>query len=76
MPNQLFLPFKVTWDIDIKSAVCAYLQDQTDAHPDAFKWDIGRWKALRKEGVGGVVRTDRIPPTLKCFPQFQLMLSL
>ena len=66
MPNQLSLPFKKTWDIDVKSAVGSYLKDVMGTHPDAFRWDISRWKTLRKEAVGGVVRSDRIDVALKC----------
>jgi programmed cell death 6-interacting protein len=65
MPNQLAIPFKKTYDVEIKAAVCDFLQQHGDSHPNAFKWDINRWKALRSEGCGGVVHIDRIAATLR-----------
>jgi len=65
MPNQLAIPFKKTYDIEIKAAVYDHLQQYGDSHPNAFKWDINQWQVLRKDGTGGVVHVDRIPATLK-----------
>jgi programmed cell death 6-interacting protein len=65
MPNQLHIPFKQTSPAQIKDAVESYIEfNHTDAHPDAFKWDISRWEELRKEGVGGYVHVNRVEAAL------------
>ena len=61
MPNLLTIPFKKTSDVPIKQSVRDYISRyHTDVHPDALKWDVSRWEALRKDGVGGVVHVDRV----------------
>ena len=60
MPNQLAIPFKLTEEVDIKGALRRYINDSTDAHPDEFKSDLARWQTLRRDGVGGVVRVERV----------------
>lgn len=61
MPNQLHIPFKQTSLAHIKDAVQSYIEfNHTDAHPDAFKWDISRWEELRRDGVGGYVHVNRV----------------
>jgi programmed cell death 6-interacting protein len=65
MPNQLFIPFKKTYDVEIKTAVSDFLQQYTDSHPNAFRWDINRWRTLRDSGTGGAVHVDRIASTLR-----------
>lgn len=65
MPNQLSIPFKDTPEAPIKDAVTSYIETYyTDTHPDAFKWDIARWEALRRDGVGGYVHVDRVNAAL------------
>ncbi|KAH9942761.1 pH-response regulator [Amylocystis lapponica] len=67
MPNQLSIPFKKTYVIQLRQAVRQYiLSNYTDTHPDAFKWDISRWETLRKDGAGGIVHVDRVNNTLEC----------
>ncbi|KAK0483604.1 BRO1-like domain-containing protein [Armillaria novae-zelandiae] len=56
--NLLFIPFKNSYNIDLKETVRRYLQDHTSAHPDSFKVDINRWQELRRDGVGGTVHKD------------------
>lgn len=72
MSNQFAIPFKKTYATNIKQAAHDYLQDQTDAHPDAFKRDINLWEALRKDTVGDleVIHVDRIPALLRCACSF------
>lgn len=66
MPNLLSVPFKRGYAIDIRQAVREYIfKNHTDTHPDAFRWDIGRWEALRKDGVGGVVHVDRAKAAIR-----------
>ena len=66
MPNQLSIPFKKTYLPDIRKAVREYILSQfVDFHPDALKWDIDRWEAMRQKGVGGVVHVDRVSDTVR-----------
>lgn len=67
MPNQLYVPFKRTWDVPLRQAAREYiLKKYTDTHPDAFRWDITRWETLRKDGAGGIVHIDRVQASLRC----------
>lgn len=66
MPNQLSIPFKKTYVVQLRQAVRNYiLEKHPNAHPDAFRWDINCWEALRKDGVGGVVHVDRVQTSLR-----------
>jgi programmed cell death 6-interacting protein len=65
MSNLLALPFKKTYNIDVKEPVRNYLLENGAIHPDAFKNDINRWQNLRKDGVGGVVHVDRVNAALR-----------
>ncbi|KZT22347.1 BRO1-domain-containing protein [Neolentinus lepideus HHB14362 ss-1] len=76
MPNQLSVPFKKTYDVDVKKAARDYIYAKhTDTHPDAFKWDLNEWEALRKVGVGGVVRVDCIDPAVRYYAQLVFILT-
>ncbi|CUA73408.1 pH-response regulator protein palA/RIM20 [Cryptococcus neoformans var, neoformans B-3501A] [Rhizoctonia solani] len=76
MPNQLAIPFKQTSPAQIKDAVQSYIEfNHTDAHPDAFKWDISRWEELRKDGVGGYVHVNRVDATLLYHAHLVLLLT-
>ncbi|CAE6500532.1 unnamed protein product [Rhizoctonia solani] len=76
MPNQLSIPFKPTSPVQIKDAVQSYVEfNHTDAHPDAFKWDISRWEELRKDGVGGYVHVNRVDATLLYHAHLVLLLT-
>ncbi|OBZ72455.1 pH-response regulator protein palA/RIM20 [Grifola frondosa] len=76
MPNQLSIPSKKTSLIQIRQAVREYiLSKHTDTHPDAFRWDIGRWEALRKDAVGGVLHVDRVKPSLIYHAQLVFILT-
>lgn len=56
MPNQLTLPFKTTEPVPLRSALREYIRSaHTETHPDAFKWDINKWEAMRKEAVSNMV---------------------
>jgi len=59
MPNQLTLPSKYTSPIPLKTALSEYIQSaHTETHPDAFKWDVNRWEAMRKEALNSTVHVD------------------
>jgi len=60
MSNLLALPFKKTYQVEIKDAATNYISQFTGTHPDEFRDDIKRWLELRSEGTGGVVHEDRI----------------
>lgn len=66
MSNLLALPFKKTYNIDVKEPVRAYLLENGANHPDAFRSDINKWQLLRKDGVGGsIVHVDRVNAALR-----------
>ncbi|KZT07808.1 BRO1-domain-containing protein [Laetiporus sulphureus 93-53] len=76
MPNQLSVPFKRTHAAELRQAVKEYLlMNRTETHPDAFRWDINRWEALRKDGVGGVVHVDRVKAVLSYHAQLVFILT-
>ncbi|PCH42163.1 BRO1-domain-containing protein [Wolfiporia cocos MD-104 SS10] len=76
MPNQISVPFKRTYEIELRQAVREYiLKKYSDRHPDAFRWDIGRWEALRKDGVGGVVHVDKVKSSLTYHAQLVFILT-
>lgn len=66
MSNLLALPFKRTYQIDIKESASNYIATQSGTHPDEFKGDIKEWQDLRNEGTGGVVHENRTQSTLLC----------
>ncbi|KZT73000.1 BRO1-domain-containing protein [Daedalea quercina L-15889] len=70
MPNQLSVPFKRSYAVEIRHAVREYIfKNHTDTHPDAFRWDVSRWETLRKDSVGGVVHVDRVNTSLSYHAQ-------
>ncbi|GBE87997.1 pH-response regulator protein palA/RIM20 [Sparassis crispa] len=76
MPNQLSIPFKKTYAIELRQAVREHiLKHHTDTHPDAFRWDINRWETLRKDGVGGVVHVDRVKAAISYHAQLVFVLT-
>ncbi|KAI0925777.1 hypothetical protein AcV5_008415 [Taiwanofungus camphoratus] len=76
MPNQLSIPFKKTYVVQLRQAVRNYiLEKHPNAHPDAFRWDINCWEALRKDGVGGVVHVDRVQTSLRYHAQLVFILT-
>ncbi|KAI0783675.1 pH-response regulator [Abortiporus biennis] len=76
MPNQLSIPFKKTYPIPIRQVARQYLlRNNSDTHPDAFKWDLGQWEELRKDGVGGVVHCDRLKPAFLYHAQLVYILT-
>lgn len=62
--NLLSIPFKKTYELDIKAAARKYFLNHGDTHPDALKTDINQWQELRQDGVGGVAHVDRINAAL------------
>jgi programmed cell death 6-interacting protein len=64
MPNQLSVPFKVGYTAPIREAVNNYLLAHGEAHPEEFKWDIGRWEKLRQDAISGVVHVNQIDALL------------
>ncbi|KDQ57158.1 hypothetical protein JAAARDRAFT_58624 [Jaapia argillacea MUCL 33604] len=76
MPNQLSIPFKKCSPVPLKQAVRDYISEHhPETHPDAFKWDLNRWEALRKDGVGGAVHVDRIALALSYHAQLVFVLT-
>ncbi|EPQ54076.1 BRO1-domain-containing protein [Gloeophyllum trabeum ATCC 11539] len=76
MSNQLSIPFKKTYNVPLKQAARDYIYSRhTDTHPDAFKWDLNEWDTSRKEGVGGIVRVDRIDPAVRYHAQLVFILT-
>ncbi|KAK7033123.1 pH-response regulator protein palA/RIM20 [Favolaschia claudopus] len=75
MSNLLAIPFKKTYNIDLKEPLRNYLLVNGSIHPDAFKNDINKWLTLRKDGVGGVVHVDRVNTTLSYHAQLLSVLA-
>ncbi|KAJ7637729.1 ALIX V-shaped domain binding to HIV-domain-containing protein [Mycena polygramma] len=75
MSNLLALPFKKTYNIDVKEPVRNYLLANGASHPDAFRNDINKWQNLRKDGVGGVVHVDRVNAALSYHAQLLSVLT-
>ncbi|KAJ7104194.1 BRO1-like domain-containing protein [Mycena belliarum] len=75
MSNILALPFKKTYNIDIKEPVRKYLLENGALHPDAFRNDIDKWQSLRREGVGGIVHVDRVNAALSYHAQLLSVLT-
>ncbi|KAJ6494794.1 BRO1-like domain-containing protein [Mycena vitilis] len=75
MSNLLALPFKKTYNIDVKEPVRNYLLANGASHPDAFRNDINKWQTLRKDGVGGVVHVDRVNAALSYHAQLLSVLT-
>jgi len=64
--NLLSIPFKKTYDVNIKESARKYLQEHTDVSPDAFKADITGWHNLRRDATAGIVRVDQAQILLRC----------
>ncbi|KAI0049741.1 pH-response regulator [Auriscalpium vulgare] len=76
MPNQVSIPFKKTYAIPLKQAVYDHIQAKHhDAHPEAFKWDIGRWESLRKAATSGIVHVDRVNDFISYHAQLVFILT-
>jgi programmed cell death 6-interacting protein len=61
MSNQLAIPLKKTWPLELRPAVRAYISaNHPETHPDAFKWDIDRWESLRSETTSSAVHVEKI----------------
>ncbi|KAJ7773226.1 BRO1-like domain-containing protein [Mycena metata] len=76
MSNLLALPFKKTYNIDVKEPVRAYLLENGANHPEAFRNDINKWQLLRKDGVGGsIVHVDRVNAALSYHAQLLSVLT-
>jgi len=61
MSNLLVFPFKKTFVIPVAQTARKYIQDNLpDSNPDAFKWDLKEWGALRKRTLGDVIHVDLI----------------
>ncbi|KAJ7739760.1 BRO1-like domain-containing protein [Mycena maculata] len=75
MSNLLALPFKRTYNIDVKEPVHKYLLENGAHHPDAFRNDINKWQSLRKEGIGGIVHVDRVNAALSYHAQLLAVLT-
>ena len=67
MSNLLAFPFKKTFVIPVAQTAQKYIQDNLpDSNPDAFKWDLKEWEALRKRTLSDVIHVDLIPHFLEC----------
>ncbi|KAJ7593046.1 BRO1-like domain-containing protein [Mycena floridula] len=73
--NLLSIPFKTTYQTNVKDPTRAWLQANGGAHPDAFRADLNRWQELRKEVVGGTVHISRVEAILKYHAQLTAILT-
>jgi programmed cell death 6-interacting protein len=49
MTNQLSIPFKKTYVVPLSETVYNHIRSKNrNVHPDAFKWDLSKWEALRE----------------------------
>ncbi|EIW83874.1 pH-response regulator [Coniophora puteana RWD-64-598 SS2] len=76
MPNQLTIPFKKTYTtVPVRDAAAAYIREHTDDHPDAFRWDIDQWHALRNDAINFTVHVDRVHVLIKYHAQLVFILT-
>ncbi|TRM59396.1 BRO1-like domain-containing protein [Schizophyllum amplum] len=69
MSNLVSIPFKKSYEANIKDAVRQYIQDHTSSHPDALRHDIAEWEKLRRVASGSSVHVDRIQGILRYHAQ-------
>ncbi len=65
MSNLLSIPFKNTYQVDVKDATRTYLLDHGGSHPDAVKADIDQWQEMRQKIVGLEAHVDRTNDLLR-----------
>ncbi|TFK28100.1 pH-response regulator [Coprinopsis marcescibilis] len=75
MSNLLAIPYKKTYQIDIKEAARNYISNHGGAHPDEFKEDIRNWEELRKDVTGGSTHVDQIDAALLYHAQLVSVLA-
>lgn len=66
MSNLLAVPFKKTYQVDIKAAADNFIANHAGAHPEEFKDDIKEWQHLRNDGSGGAIHENKIQSALLC----------
>ncbi|KAL1722637.1 BRO1-like domain-containing protein [Schizophyllum commune] len=59
MSNLVSIPFKKTYEANVKDAVRLYIHDHTGSHPDALRHDIAEWEKLRRAAIGTSVHANR-----------------
>ncbi|KAL1669364.1 BRO1-like domain-containing protein [Schizophyllum commune] len=59
MSNLVSIPFKRTYEANVKDAVRLYIHDHTGSHPDALRHDIAEWEKLRRAAIGMSVHANR-----------------
>ncbi|KAG2017656.1 pH-response regulator, variant 2 [Coprinopsis cinerea AmutBmut pab1-1] len=76
MSNLLAIPFKKTYEIDIKGAARSYISNHTDgAHPDEFRDDIKSWQDLRRDATSTIVHVNRTDTALLYHAQLVSILA-
>ncbi|EIN04799.1 BRO1-domain-containing protein [Punctularia strigosozonata HHB-11173 SS5] len=76
MSNQLAIPFKKTWPLELRAAVRAYIAaNHPETHPDAFQWDVERWETLRAQAMPGTVHIDKVDPYIQYHAQLVFILT-
>ena len=61
MPNQLVIPPKTTSNVDVITPLREFIaKHHAETHPDAFKWDMKKWDAMRRAVVAGGVHESKI----------------
>lgn len=66
MTNLLTVPFKKSYFVDVKGPTRRYLEEHTDAHPDAFKADLNEWQLLRGDTVDMTVHINTVDQLIGC----------
>ncbi|KAJ3520410.1 hypothetical protein NMY22_g12771 [Coprinellus aureogranulatus] len=75
MSNLFAIPFKKTYQIDIKAATANFITNYAGAHPEEFKDDIREWQHLRDEGTGGMVHENKVQSALLYHAQLVSILA-
>ncbi|KAG9001425.1 pH-response regulator protein palA/rim20 [Tulasnella sp. JGI-2019a] len=76
MSNQLLVPFKRSRPNDIKTAVRQYIEiNHPETHPDAFRQDVERWDALRKDAIAEGTHISKIQVLFKYQAQLVFILT-
>jgi programmed cell death 6-interacting protein len=66
MTNQLSIPFKTTYVVPLTETVYNHIRSKNrNVHPDAFKWDLNKWEALRKAAANSSVHVNQVETILE-----------
>ncbi|KAH8826651.1 pH-response regulator [Flagelloscypha sp. PMI_526] len=75
MTNLLTIPFKRTYELNVKDGVTQYLQEREGRNPAQFRDDILRWHDLRQNAVVPTVHVNRVDPALMYHAQLVSILT-